>query len=113
MVIHAYLTVKGVNYDDLQINMNRFPAVTGRQNGMLAYLADSNFVDAIFAGEITQSYSILSRAVHSRFIVMDTWLGPDFRDRFNECLDHIKHISTICIKLTLCLLRYECGQSIQ
>lgn len=113
MVIHIYLTIKGISYDYLQINMDRFLSVTDRQNGMLAYLVDSKFIDVIFADEITRSYRILSRAVHSQFIAIDVWLGPDFRDRANECLGHIKTVSTICTQLTLCLLRYECGQSVQ
>lgn len=108
-VIHAYLTVKRVDYDALSKADEQPPPVTEPRKGMLAFLCGADFMDRPFADEIRCIYRILSESVHSRFSVVNCRLEEeDERDLVGSCLNHIKTVSDMCTKLTLCILRYQC-----
>jgi hypothetical protein len=112
-VIHVYMTANHFSYDDLAANDLRFPSVTDQRNGMLAGLLRDGVINSRDASEISVLYRRLSESVHSRFQAMRVRFAEEdfaehlYRDRGSECLDHIKTVSVIATKLTLCAMRYD------
>jgi hypothetical protein len=111
--IHVYLTASRIGYDDLSEKDIRFPPVTRQHDGMLTALVKEKVVDNRHASEIRHLYRRLSESVHSRFSATKVRFAEEdfaearYRDRYSECLDHIKAVSVACTKLTLCAMRYD------
>lgn len=112
-VIHLYLTASHISYDDLVDKNPRFPSVTDERSGMLATLARAGAIRVQDASEICLVYRRLSESVHSRFQAMrvrfaeEDFAAERYRDRRSECLDYIKAVSVMNMKLTLCAMRYD------
>jgi len=107
-VIHAYFTVKNIDYDSLTSALGNIPSMNNRTTGMLHHLLEKDFMKAVFADEIRSIYQSLSNAVHSRFPFVNTkFETDDDRDRLRYWSVQNQNVCLACIKLLLCVLKFE------